>query len=469
MTHTDAISRLLDETKTRSDAEIHLSWSPMIRLFIAASKAERSESASAFHRWAEANVDEQPLKFYYSKLLSGADHLLNDTHEVALPLLLEARNGCEKHGDRDGIAACSLFLGQVYRARGNLELALKTLQEPFTHFNQTGRYPILLAGNCHSLAELNLQLQNYEEAFSIFQTGYETSLKIGDAFFPVHALNGMGRARMLQDRLGEAEGFFNKAQEEARAIGNPMQLGDSLIELASFNVRTGNLALAEQLNQRALATHDGKFPGAEITCCINLGEIYLKQSRWSEAVEVLDKGLALAERIQSKPKMSQVHLLLSKVYRGMGDAAQSLSHHEAFHELREKVLEEDNARKLIDAKLIFEAEQTQKENVVIKRQKQEIEDKNLQLQQYIDELTIVKISRKARGITLFVGIALIVAEDPVFGYVLSKVGEGNFLLSITAKIIIIFSLRPINIAIESYLLRRFVLKNRHLPKSQATP
>lgn len=55
---------------------------------------------------------------------------------------------------------------------------------------------------------------------------------------------------------------------------------------------------------------------------------------------------------------------------------------------------------------------------------------------------------------------MIVAEDPVFGYVLRHVGEGHFLLSITAKIIVIFSLRPINIAIESYLLRRFVLKQR---------
>jgi hypothetical protein len=133
---------------------------------------------------------------------------------------------------------------------------------------------------------------------------------------------------------------------------------------------------------------------------------------------------------------------------------------EYFHELRENVQEEDNARKMADAKLIFEAEQTKKENVVIKKQKQVIESKNHQLQQTIDELTITKISRKARGITLFVGIALIVVEDPVFGLVLRHVGEGHFLLSITAKIVVIFSLRPINIAIEGYLLRQFVLKQR---------
>ncbi|MEO8146769.1 MAG: hypothetical protein ABI723_03975, partial [Bacteroidia bacterium] len=108
-----------------------------------------------------------------------------------------------------------------------------------------------------------------------------------------------------------------------------------------------------------------------------------------------------------------------------------------------------------------------KENIIIKKQKQEIENKNHQLKETIDELTITKISRKAKGITLIVGIALIVAEDPIFSYVLGSIGPGNLWLSILAKVIIIFSLQPINIAIERYLLRRFVLKKRKRLQEEA--
>ncbi|MEO7776317.1 MAG: tetratricopeptide repeat protein [Fibrobacteria bacterium] len=293
----------------------------------------------------------------------------HSTHESALPLLLKALNGCEGCGDKDGIAMSSLFLGLAYRTMGNFDLSLKTLLVPFTYFKQTGRYPVLLEGSCNSLANVNLQMHNYEEAFSLFQTGYETGLRIGDVFFPVLALNGMGKARMLQDKPEEAMEYFNKALEESKKIGNPMQIGDTLIELAAINYRSGNLILAEQLNKQALGIYDGKFPGAEITCRINLGEIYLKQSRWVEAIEVLNQALALADRINVKPKMYRVHLGLSKVYKAMNDPAQSLYHHEIFHELREIVQEEDNARKLSDAKLVFEAEQTKKENVVIKKRK----------------------------------------------------------------------------------------------------
>ena len=82
------------------------------------------------------------------------------------------------------------------------------------------------------------------------------------------------------------------------------------------------------------------------------------------------------------------------------------------------------------------------------------------MQETIDELTITKVSRKARGITLIVGIALIVAEEPIFHYVLRYIGEESFLLNMTAKVIVILSLKPIDKFIEGYLLRRLVLKRR---------
>ena len=95
---------------------------------------------------------------------------------------------------------------------------------------------------------------------------------------------------------------------------------------------------------------------------------------------------------------------------------------------------------------LFESEQTKKENVIIRAQKVEIENKNQQLQETIDELTITKVSRKAKAITLVVGITLIVAEDPIFNLVLTRIGENNYLLSILAKIIIIFMIEEIKLA-----------------------
>ena len=105
----------------------------MVQVFIPASKAERSESASAFYQWAEINAAEQPLKFYYAQFLMGINYLLREHHELALPLLSKARNSFEEIGDNDGVEMCSLIMGVIYRSLGNFNLALKTLLKPFAY------------------------------------------------------------------------------------------------------------------------------------------------------------------------------------------------------------------------------------------------------------------------------------------------------------------------------------------------
>src|SRR6185369_11311318 len=152
----------------------------------------------------------------------------------------------------------------------------------------------------------------------------------------------------------------------------------------------------------------------------------------------------------------QVHLLLSKVYKAKNDLEKSLYHYEIFHEVREQVQEEDNVRKLADAKLIFEAEQTKKENIIIKKQKQEIEKKNIELQETIDELTLARVGKKARAITLLIAIIFFIFEDTILEFALKIVHSESYLISLTVKMVIIFSLSPINKAIEHYLLRRII-------------
>ena len=172
----------------------------------------------------------------------------------------------------------------------------------------------------------------------------------------------------------------------------------------------------------------------------------------------------MAEQIKVKPKISQVHLLLSKIYKSKDDLEKSLYHYEIFHEVREQVQEEDNARKLADAKLIFEAEQTKKENIIIKKQKQEIEKKNIELQETIDELTLARVSRKAKALTLGVAIVMFIFEDPIIGFSLKLLSSHNYWLSLFLKMAIIFSLSPINRTIEHYLLKKVIKRKKQHPE-----
>src|SRR6185436_8796061 len=148
--------------------------------------------------------------------------------------------------------------------------------------------------------------------------------------------------------------------------------------------------------------------------------------RPDDAIAILGKGLKLAEEIKVKLKMYQIHLLLSEIYQGKNDPVKSLFHYKLFHQLHEEVEVEDSERKIKNAQLVFEAEQTMKENIIIKKQKAEIEKKNHELQQTIDELTRTKIGKKARAITLIIAIILFVLEDSILHFALVFVSTDNY-------------------------------------------
>jgi len=148
--------------------------------------------------------------------------------------------------------------------------------------------------------------------------------------------------------------------------------------------------------------------------------------------------------------------MLSKIYENKGDYNNSLKHYKAFHQMRDEVMHEDAEKKIKNLQLIFEAEQTRKENVIIKAQKAEIEQKNFQLQKTIDELTRTKISRRAKAITLFVAMALIVIEDTIMHFAVNPYAHDDFLITLVANGAIVLLLKPIENIIEQFLLSRLV-------------
>jgi len=304
-------------------------------------------------------------------------------------------------------------------------------------------------------------LQNYDEAEKWYKETYNLSDRVDFDYFRVYGLHGLGKVNMKQNELEEAKNYFVKALEFSQRSKVPSNIGTSLTELAFFYSHTGQYDEAERLSKEALALREqNHFTGGVITTCINLGEIYIKQSKWTEALEVLNKGLALAEEIKVKPKIYQIHLLLSELYQSNHDYEKSLYHHKLFYKIHEQVELEDNARKLSNAKLVFEAEQTRKENIIIKKQKQEIEQKNIELQETIDELTRAKIGRKARAITLMIAVVLFILEDAILHFALILVPEDNYLVSLVVKMVIIFSLKPINQGVESYLLKKVIKRKK---------
>jgi tetratricopeptide (TPR) repeat protein len=413
--------------------------------------------------WTRSQVPLQPGNLALATLASGYVAFHEGNFEESLLILAEARRLFAELKDEDGIEAASVMEGCDYRTMGEMELALKHLLDSYEHLTKTKRYQPFLGFCIYMLAEIYSETGEYDEALHFHLLGEKFTLAkdTENKNLLTRVLNGIGVVYQHQKRYSLALEYLTRSLKLTEELNNLPVKARALTDLGTYYFEMGDYATATDYYQQALAIrNDMKIQNGSVTNMMQLAELSVKSDRQDEAIAWLNQALRITEELKVKPKMFQIHLRLSEIYRAKGDLMKSLFHHMAFHNIREDVQHEDNEKKIKNLKLVFEGEQTKKENAIIKAQKAEIESKNQQLQETIDELTITKVSRKAKVLTFVLGITLIVAQDPIFNIVLNRIGENNYLLSLAAKAIIILSLKPIDIAIQNYLLRRIVLKRR---------
>jgi len=461
VTDLEAVTGSLEALKRCLPSDFHRHFSAALTRFRFVPAAERRATADAFLGWADGRAAEAPRLRAYALFLQGIDRFIAEELQASLALLAEARAAFVERDDPEGRGLCAMLIGAVYRTFGNYDLALNVLVEGFELLRASGQYPVFVAATANSLANIHLDTGHLAEALPMFEVTCAESTRADDFYFGIYGMQGLAKVYVAQGRNAQAAEMLGRALALAERHQHPLHVSNSLTELAAFRLRTGDLDEAERLTERALAIREQhRLLAGAVTSCLGLAEIRGRRGRWPEARALLERGLAIAEGLAVKPKLAQVHQQLSALYERGGDPERSLLHYKRFHELREQVEREDGARHLADAKAVFEAEQTRRENAIIREQKAEIQRQNRQLQDTIDELTRARIGRKAKALTLGLAIVLFIFQDAILRTALRLLASDNYFLLLGVKMAIIFSLAPINRGIERHLLRQVKGKRR---------
>lgn len=464
MPYNSTTIQTLEILKACIKEDLPSSFARLSEVFPLVSKPHREILTNDFNQWAKNHAKEQPVKYAYAKHVAGLNGLINERYDEALNQIAVARSMFEEMDHAEGLAITISLQGGVYRTIGNYDLAIKTLLEANEQLKKLEINPFHLCATSINLAYIYLDTQSLSYAQEMFKEAYHQTNLYEDHYWKSYALQGMAKVHMIKYEYPEAKACLEESLQWAKDQHNPLAESNAYSELAIYHCTINEPETAEELNQKALIIREQIHNiGAVITSCIRLGELYKNTKKPEEAINILNKGLSLAQEIKNKPKVYQIHFLLSEVYKQTHEIQKSYDHFMQFHYVQDQVEKEENMQKINNARMVYDAEQTKKENAVIKKQKAEITQKNQQLQQTIDELTRTKISRKAKAYTLVIAIVLFVIEDFILHSALSFVATDNYLISLIVKMAIIFSLNPINKIVENYLLKRVVKPGSNVP------
>ncbi len=461
MTNPEKVNQLIETIKGCPPNEVGNHFQTIFGLYPLLSKNEKNEVVTGFYKWAEGHKTQHPFKFAYATYMLGHSAYFNEDYETTLSCATKAKKLFLELNEPDDVAVCSATISGTYRTMGNIDLALKELWAAYRQLKKKKQYTHTILVCIYQIGSIYVEMKNPGEALPVLQDTLELAGNMHNDMWVMNACQGLGKANLMQKNNSVAKEYLEQGMAISEKINSPMHIAMFKTELGLYYSETGNIAKAEQLHKEAMDIREtNHFIGGEITNCMRLAELYISQSKNDEAIAMLDKAMKLAEQLKVKPKIYEIHRLLSEVYEQINQTEKSLHHYKLFHKIREEVETEDNAKKIKNLQLVFEAEQTMKENVIIKKQKEEIEHKNIELQETIDELTLSKVNRKAKALTLIIAIALFIIEDVFLDFVLHKLPEDNFLLSIGAKMVIIFTLKPIEKAVEHHLLKKVIKRKK---------
>ncbi len=428
-------------------------WLPMITL----PKDEVKLFYQQIYDWATLHKTRDPKIFGLATYSLGFLSFHSEQYEEGLNFFAEAEKLFAEQNDADGIALCKSSYGGTYRALGNIDLALNYLNDAFHQLSKTHAYPVFENVCSYGLSSIYLEIKSYEKAIESFKSCIHISEKYNNQNFEMLSYASMGEAfhHLKQDDV--ALDYFNKALEIGTSTGNKNFYSRVLTDIAGFYFDRNELEKAMRYNEEALTIREElKIFGGAITNLLLLARICKQQNDADAAITALNKAMIIAEQIKVKPKIFGIHLLLSEIYESKKEVQLSFEHYKLYHRISEEVNKEDGEKKLQRSEMIFEAEQTKKENVIIKAQKLQIEKTNIALQRTIDELTLSKINRKAKTITTTIAIALFIAEDSLLHFVIAPHTHENFFISLAANFAVVFCIKPIEKLVEHYLLHRFI-------------
>ncbi len=280
-------------------------------------RQEKQDSLTKAETYFEKGMFQDALDFYRKvvKKRPGDSKVLNRVgqclqylgySEEALEYFKTMKLSAENNGNETELAVALNNLGEANINLGNYEDAIDFINEAITYnLKRTNREGLGI--NYNNLGKAYFGIGDYEKAIINYEKSLDFKRNLDDYLGIGITLSNEGLVYYKQDRLGEAEDFFNaalKAFEKAETIGYKSWVYNnlSMVFIASkeYEKALDNLSLAEDIDIE-VANYD------------HLARVYINTALVFELQRRLDKSLEyINEAIRIKRELNKPYELYDR-------------------------------------------------------------------------------------------------------------------------------------------------------------
>lgn len=233
--------------------------------------------------------------------------------------------------------------GIVYDTMGNLAAALERLRMAQAHYHEA-EDELGLSRVENSLGIVYSRSEDYEQALTYFQSSLRHAEANGQVARMSSSLSNISITTRLMGRIEES---VEAAERSLSLCHNLDNLASCTTNLALALATANRISEAEAAFERGTALHeafgDPFFLSEHLS---SHATFFIETDRPRQALQLLERSLALAEGIDALHLVQGVHEKLYQYWKARGDHQTALIHHEAFHEVSKRLDLDAAAREL---------------------------------------------------------------------------------------------------------------------------
>ena len=323
-------------------------------------------------------IKEQAKAFYYT----GETYYYSldyrraiPRYEKAIPLFKVLKDTLGVFDCYNSIGLCYYYMNQGEKAIAQFIEALKLCENDL----ENGADVISNIGMVHE------KIGNYQEAILNYRKALKINISINDSASIGVGYNGLGEVFSTMNRSDSAIANFSKALHIYKKLKNKGRLAIELNNLALiYKDYPDSLDKAlSYFNEAWIGFKESGWQQFETDIKYGIGSVYLKQSKYKEAIKMFEESLLLTDKYLRGLLLKKLNYEgLSEVNKKMGDYKSALKYNILYAQYSDSLLQKDKYERLMNLEKQYETEK--KENEIIQLlAKQELTDiqlrKNKQL------------------------------------------------------------------------------------------
>ncbi len=295
--------------------------------------------------------------------------------------------------DRQGMASSLNNLGEIYSLWGDYEKAIDYYLKANSLWSEQENLH-LISVSYHNIGDLYYKLNNQKLAQKNYLKALETQTRLKDRNGMIHSLKNLGDLYLKSGNYDKAEQCFIKAITYARELEDKTAIASILNYFGKLHIEQEDYNVAIKYFNQSLAINEELGSQYGIAVSNNLlGNVYKELGKYKLALRHYHASLDIANSINNLNLIKDNYGGIALTYQAAENYRDAFNNYMLFQEIKDSLLTEQKFKQISELETKYQAEQKEKE---IKLKDIELEKKETEIQQ-----------RKFQRNALLLGILLI--------------------------------------------------------------